>query len=207
MGTFIHKSAVIADNCIIGKDVYIGPNCTLGFPGYQIKEKKTVSRPLEIGDKTIIYGNTVICQGTRIGRECRFDYHSFVGEDTIIENKCIIEYGARIYDRVTIYDECFVSGFVSNDCMIEKNSVVHGDLIHKFKNVILGEREPSPIVKANSFIGRNAVIVGNIIIAEGTYVGAGSVVTKSTKSNKLYLGVPARMIGPAPKAFLKKKAT
>lgn len=204
MTTSVHESSVIADNVVLGENVYIGPNCTLGFLGYQIKEKteKNDFKPLEIGDGTIIHGNTVICQGTRIGKECRLDYHSYIGEDTIIGNKCVIEYGARIYDRVLIQDKCFISGFVSNDCIIEENSIVHGDLIHKFKNVVPGKSELSPIVKANAFIGRKAIIIGPIVIEKGTYIGAGAVVTKSTEPNKLYLGVPARAVDIAHKPFI-----
>ncbi len=204
MTIHVHESAVIADNVVLGKNVYIGPNCTLGFLGYQIKEKskKNKFKPLEIGDGTIVHGNTVICQGTLIGKECRLDYHSYIGEDTIIGNTCIIEYGARIYDRVLIQDKCFISGFISNDCIIEENSIVHGDLVHKSKNVVPGKSEPSPIVKADAFIGRKAIIIGPIVIEKGTYVGAGAVVTKSTEPNKLYLGVPARVIDIAHKPFI-----
>ncbi len=201
--SIIHGNTVIANNVLIGKNVYVGPNCTLGFSGYQIKKNNKNVKPLMIGDKSIIYGNTVICKGTQIGKECRLDYLSFIGEETTIGKNCVVEYGARIYDRVIIQDRCFISGFVSNDCLIEKNTIVQGDLIHKFKDIVPFKPELSPIVKANSFIGRKALVIGPIVIEKGSYIGSGAIVTKSTKINKLYLGVPAREVGLAPRIHIK----
>jgi acetyltransferase-like isoleucine patch superfamily enzyme len=52
--------------------------------------------------------------------------------------------------------------------------------------------EPPTIVEDNVTIGANSTILPNIVIKEGTRVGAGSVVTKSTESNSLIFGNPAK---------------
>lgn len=45
------------------------------------------------------------------------------------------------------------------------------------------------------WIGANAVIMPGITLAEGTIVGAGAVVTKSTQPYTIVAGVPAKQIG------------
>ena len=63
------------------------------------------------------------------------DDHSYVGESTIVGDYCVVEYAARIYDGVLIKDGSTISGFVCNNCSIGENSIIQGDLIHKFKSV------------------------------------------------------------------------
>lgn len=45
------------------------------------------------------------------------------------------------------------------------------------------------------WIGSNAVITADVRIADGTVVGAGAVVTRSTEPYSIVAGVPARKIG------------
>jgi UDP-2-acetamido-3-amino-2,3-dideoxy-glucuronate N-acetyltransferase len=209
MQSFVHPTAQLASNVKIGKNVFIGAFCILGFPSYQERKKNTFEQlkgeqtePLEIGDNVKIFGHTVIGQNSKISNNCRIDFHSYIGEDTSIGEDCTIEYSARIYDNVSIGNNCVISGFISNDCIVKPYSIVQGDLIHKFKEVHKGEPEMSPIVESFTFIGRKAMIIGNIIIGEGSYIGAGAIVTKSTTPNRLYLGSPATDRGQAPKIYI-----
>jgi galactoside O-acetyltransferase len=51
------------------------------------------------------------------------------------------------------------------------------------------------IIEDDVWIGSNAVITSGVVLAKGTVVGAGAVVTKSTESYSIVGGVPARKIG------------
>ena len=51
------------------------------------------------------------------------------------------------------------------------------------------------VVEDDVWIGSNAVITSGVTISRGTVVGAGAVVTKSTKPYDIVGGVPARVIG------------
>ncbi len=199
----IQSGVILSKHVELDENVYIGPNCIIGFHGYQHHNRKltALGRKTFIGSNTVILGNSVICQGTKIGQNCRLDYHSFVGERTIIGNFCVIELGCRIYDEVRIADYSTISGFVCNSCSIGKNSIVQGDLIHRFTNVKIQEKEKSPNIGIDCFIGRKALIIGPISIADGTYIAAGSIVTKDTRPNKFYIGAPAKENGIAPKAY------
>jgi tetrahydrodipicolinate N-succinyltransferase len=50
------------------------------------------------------------------------------------------------------------------------------------------------IIRDNSFIGVNAIIMPGVVIGPSSVVGAGSVVTKDVPPNTVYAGNPARFI-------------
>ncbi|MDP2684179.1 MAG: DapH/DapD/GlmU-related protein [bacterium] len=60
------------------------------------------------------------------------------------------------------------------------------------------KREPI-IIENFANIGANSVIMPGITIAEGSVIGAGSVVTKNTEPWTIYVGVPAKPIKKRPK--------
>ena len=51
------------------------------------------------------------------------------------------------------------------------------------------------IIEDDVWIGSNAVITPGVILAKGTVVGAGAVVTKSTDAYNIVGGIPARKVG------------
>jgi acetyltransferase-like isoleucine patch superfamily enzyme len=202
MSCIIHNSAVIGKNVSLGKNVIIGPNCTIGFPGYQ-NNSQNFEELTVIGDNTIISGNSVICRGTYIGENCRFDYHSHVGENCHIENNCVIEYSARIYNNIIIGKNNSLSGFICNDCVIGNGNILQGILIHKFKDINIKDSvEKPPLVGNGCFIGKNAMVIGNIKIKDGCFIAAGAILACETIEGKLYKGIPAKESGDAPKAYI-----
>ena len=50
------------------------------------------------------------------------------------------------------------------------------------------------IIRDNSFIGVNAIIMPGVVIGPSSVVGAGAVVTKDVPPNTVYAGNPARFI-------------
>lgn len=56
-----------------------------------------------------------------------------------------------------------------------------------------GDRHPK--VRRNSLIGVGAIILGNIEIGEGAWVGGGSVVLQSVTPHTTVVGIPARPVG------------
>jgi acetyltransferase-like isoleucine patch superfamily enzyme len=77
-------------------------------------------------------------------------------------------------------------------------SFVGGD--HQFDRINVpmnvSGRAPQRGIKlgSNIWIGHGAIILDGVTIEDGVVVGAGSVVTKSLKSNGIYAGSPAKLI-------------
>ena len=200
----IHNSSVIAKSVQLGENVYIGPNCIIGYPDRKsnslIQPASEYSKVI-IGDNCKIFGNSVICEGAELGNGCTLDYFSYIGSYSSLGNFVNVKYGGRIYSRVRIGNYNSISGFVANDCIVGEYSIIQGSLIHAFKDVNFGTPEPAPIIDDYVFIGMNATVIGGIKIAKGCYIGSSSVVLNDTNEGKLYVGNPAIEKGNAPKPY------
>jgi len=103
----------------------------------------------------------------------------------------VVEYGARIYTRVSIGSKTAISGFVCNDSVIGRNCVIQGALVHARTKPGI---EAAPLIEDDCLVGAGAIIVGGVLIRRGSFIAAGAVVTHDTDEDFLYAGVPARRI-------------
>src|SRR3989339_47568 len=98
--------------------------------------------------------------------------------------------GAKIGKKVFIDHGCGV--------VIGETAVI-GDNVTIYQGVTLGgtgkeKGKRHPTIGNNVVIGASAIILGNIVIADNSRVGAGAVVTKSVPQNSTIVGNPARVI-------------
>lgn len=191
----IHKTAVIEEGAIIGKDVSIGAHCYIGSQ-------------VIIGDYTTILPNSSIYSKVRVGSRCYikpgvviggpgfgFEYDEdnipihfphtgeviignnvHIGANTSIDrgtiDATIIEDNVKIDDLVHIAHNCFVG----NNTLITGGSMLGG-------GVTIGR---------NSWISPNSTILQQIKIGENSKVGIGSVVLRNVKDNTIVFGIPAK---------------
>lgn len=179
MANFIHPTAIIGDNVILGDNNYIGPFCIIGDPAehkkYWLKEviegitfnnydyrslKKTTSTIIKkgkvrIGDNNTITGLVTIDAGTE--------------EDTIIENNCFIMKHSHI----------------GHDCWIMDNVTISC-------GAKIGGHS---IIKEDCNIGLNAVLHQFTTIERGCMIGASAFIKGATEEYSKYVGVPAKRIG------------
>ena len=83
--------------------------------------------------------------------------------------------------------------------MVIGETAVIGDDVTIYQGVTLGgtgkeKGKRHPTIGNNVVIGASAIILGNIVIADNSRVGAGAVVTKSVPQNSTIVGNPARVI-------------
>lgn len=64
--------------------------------------------------------------------------------------------------------------------------------------VYQGHKKERTVIGNHAWIGANAVVLPGVHVADGTIVGAGSVVTKSTEPYTIVAGVPAEKVGDRP---------
>lgn len=57
-----------------------------------------------------------------------------------------------------------------------------------------GDTGDGPVLGDGCYIGAGAQVLGDIVLAEGTKVGANAVLTRSTEPGGTYVGVPARLL-------------
>lgn len=199
----IHSTCITYGEIAIGEDTYIGPYCLLGVPSSICEELPKINheRSVSIGAHSRLESHVIVAKGSFLEQRVWCDHNTYIGADTVIGEETQVLYGAKIYDRVNIGKKVWVGGFICNDATILDKAIVFGSLVHKFVDAKQDQAESSPIVETGAFIGMGALVIGGITIGEKAYIGAGAVVTQSVKPGRLYVGVPARNVGPAPNPF------
>lgn len=149
-----------------GQRVYIGKHCSLKGKHHITLEDSVTVRPY-----TQIWsgGGTVrIGKGSEIGERCRIS----------IANS--LEIGEKVLLSPNVY---------ITDCDHEYRNVdipiIDQGIVQKGQKVSIGD---------GSYIGINAVIVGNIKIGKHCAIGANSVVTKDVPDYCVAVGSPAKVI-------------
>jgi acetyltransferase-like isoleucine patch superfamily enzyme len=129
---------------------------------------------------------------------CRTGNNVYIGTNVTIKNWSGLEVG----NDVSIHDNCYIDAF--GGCLIGNDvSIAHGCSIITSNH---GWLDPSKPIKYNDvkkagvaldddvWIGCGARILPGVRIAKRCVIGAGSVVTRSTRANAVFGGVPAKMI-------------
>jgi len=122
----IHPSAVINYDCVeIGKNVRIGPNCTIGFEGFGFEENEEGSYErfphigkVILGDYVEVGGNTCIDRGaledTMIGEGTKIDNLVHIAHNVKIGKNCLIVALTCIGGGVEIGDGAYLGIGCSN---------------------------------------------------------------------------------------------
>lgn len=142
---------------------------------------------IEIGDNSRIDDFCVVSGKIKIGRNVHITPMCLVagGEKGIIfEDLTTIAYGVQIFTQSDDY-----SGKTMTNSTIPK----------EYKNEFMKE----VILEKYSIVGAGSIIVSGATLAEGTSMGAKSLVLKSTEAWGIYLGNPAKRIKDRKKDLLK----
>jgi UDP-2-acetamido-3-amino-2,3-dideoxy-glucuronate N-acetyltransferase len=133
----------------------------------------------KIGNNTRIWQYSVVLANAVIGENCNLNFNTFVENDVIIGDNVTLKSGVYLWDGITIEDNVFIgpnATFVNNP---------------KPRSQQYPEKHIGCLIKEGASIGANATILGGVTIGRYSMVGAGSVLTKSTRDFELWYGNPA----------------
>lgn len=153
-----------------------------------ISDKVSIYNPdlIEIGDNSRIDDFSVISGKVTIGRNVFMGVFCNVagGEKGIVfEDFSTMAYGCHVFSQSDDYSgETLTNSTVPDKYKCEIK-----------KEVIIGK---------HSIIGTKSIVFPGVILAEGTSVGANSLVIKSTEEWSIYFGSPAKRIKPRKKTLL-----
>jgi UDP-N-acetylglucosamine acyltransferase len=172
-GNYIHPTAIISPNAIIGSNNHFGPYCVV-YSDVEIGDSNMFTSHVSVGSPAEHKSATKLNEGVVIGAHNTFREFITVNQGTkdptVIQDDCYlmrnvhIGHDAHIYSKVTLACNSIVGGHV---------------VIHPFANIGLG-----------------AILHQNIIIAPGAMIGMGAIVTKNIMIEewKTYAGNPAKFI-------------
>lgn len=170
-------------NLIIGKDCLIEESFNIHSNNFQ-KGNTNVT----IGDDCHLMGTIELYN---LNAQVKIGNRVFIGPNTklfcresiTIEDDTMISWGCTLID----------TNAHSLKAIERKNDVVNWKKGHEYKDWNVVSSKPI-IVRSKSWIGFNTIITKGVTIEEGTVIGSGSVVTKSTKKFTVVGGNPAAFI-------------
>lgn len=117
---------------------------------------------------------------------------------SIISKYARISKYAKIGEHSTIYPGVVINADVTigNNALINSNaSIAHEARIGNHVNINPGVSIAGKVIIDDfCFVGIGASIRENLHIAKNTTIGGGAMVTKDTRPNKTYAGVPAKIL-------------
>lgn len=181
----IGQNIYVGHHCYINKDVIIGNNVTF-------------MHNVAIVCPTIIKDNTIIHSGVIIGTDGFGYYQDEEGWNHKVMHYGGVQIGADVeigantcIDRGTIDDTVIGDNTkIDDSCIIGHNSQIGRNVMIVGKTAIGG----STIVRDNAYVAPSSVIMNQLEVGEGAYVGMGSIVLKDIKKDQKVFGNPARII-------------
>lgn len=167
--------------------------------GYLSREELGALRFAELGD------NVMISRDARLYRPERMR----IGSNVRIDDFCIVSGSVTFGSYIQISVYCYVFGDVAGITFGDFSALAHGVKVFTASDDYSGRSLTNPTVpddfkpgkvSAPVSIGRHAIIgAGSVIlpgadVAEGTAVGALSLVAEPTEPWRIYVGCPARPI-------------
>jgi UDP-2-acetamido-3-amino-2,3-dideoxy-glucuronate N-acetyltransferase len=152
--------------------------------------------PVEIGDNTIIREGVVLSTGCRIGNEvlvghnCVLRRRVQIGDQSVLSHLVSIQHDVVIGCRVRVSSLTHLTGgtIIEDDVQIGAGIATVDDNAMEWPrpSVLLG-----PTFRQGCRIGSGSTILGGVEIGRNTFIGAGSVVTRSMPENVVAFGNPA----------------
>ena len=167
----IHPTAKVAESVHItgNGQVRIGKHCTLER-NVLIDSGSAVNAVVEIGDRSKLKYGTVVRTyngSIRIGKRVS------VGEYCVLAGHG----GLTIEDAVIVAGHCY---FSAADHIFDSNIPI------RFQ----GESVTGITIEFGAWIGAHCTVLDAVSVGKNTVVGAGSVVTKTLRNDKICFGVP-----------------
>lgn len=198
--SFIHPTAIVDVNCIMGENVQIGAYSIIGA--------------CEIGEGTIIGEHVKIFDCVKIGKNCEIRELTSIGgkglgyykgKDGILEHiphlgQVIVEDNVHIYPFVNIDQGTLGTTRIGKGSAIDHH-------VHIGHNASVGENSilvcgtvmaGGSKVLNDCFIGGNTQIRQKCIVGNRVITGMGSVVVKDIPDNEVWAGNPAVFLKKTP---------
>lgn len=143
-----------------------------------------------------------------------------IGDHSRIDDFCVISGRVTIGRNVHVAVFCNVAGGEKGVTLEDFSGLAYGCHVLSQSDDYSGETLTNPtvpdeykhetkapvIIGRHSIVGTGSVILPGVVLAEGTSVGALSMVTKSTEAWSMYFGAPAKRIRARKQDLLKLEA-
>lgn len=189
----IGPNTIIYDNVEIGDNTIIGAFCEMGVANYLSK-----GAPLIIGKNSNIRSHSIFYEGST------FEEGLMTGHRVTVRELVKAGKNLQIGTLSDLQGHCEIGDYVRfhSNVHIGQHSKI-GNFVWIFPYVVL-TNDPHPpsntmlgvTVEDYALIATMSVILPGAVIAEGCLIGAHSSVKGKTEKHSIYVGSPAKSVGP-----------
>lgn len=149
-----------------------------------IHSSAVVDAGAQLGDFTSVWHFSHVESNAIVGENCNLGQNVYVGNNAIVGNACRLGNSVSIFSHVELADFVFCAPFMVFTHI-------------SFPRAAVNRRKSfrKTIVKTGASLGANSTVVPGVTIGMGTFLAAGSTLTKDSNDWALMLGSPARQIG------------
>ncbi|MDH4028329.1 MAG: acetyltransferase [Nitrospirota bacterium] len=179
---------------VLGKDCIIQESVILGLKYTDDCKETLIGNNAVIRAFTVIYADSTIGDDFRTGHFVTIRENTKIGNNVVVGSGVVIDGNMNIGDRVKIETNAYIPAHtrIGNDVFIGPNVVMAND---KYPQKMRGTYKPAgPLIEDNVSIGANSTILPEIIIGTGSFVAAGTVVTKNIPPRSLVKGNPGAIL-------------
>lgn len=168
--------------------IKVGKDCDLSGANFILVDKTPGTTYIEIGDTCCIRGTLMLY---RPGSRIFLGNNIYIGPGTLFE--CVEE--IRLGNDILVSMNCNVidtnsHSLHSRERMDDTIDWQRG-LAHKNWEVVKSKKV---IIEDKCWLGLRSIVMKGVTLSEGTVVGAGSVITKSTEPFSIMAGNPAVLV-------------
>jgi UDP-3-O-[3-hydroxymyristoyl] glucosamine N-acyltransferase len=215
-----HASAVVHDDAVIGKGVFLGPYCVIGAgavvgEGTMIGSHTVVENGAKIGARTVLHPHVFVGAACQIGDDCEVHPHTSIGSDGFGyavdpdgRPRKIAHLGNVIIgDAVEIGSNCAIDRAKLTSTYIRSGTKLD-NICHIAHNCDLGENgfyTAGFMMGGSTKIGRqfvtggNSVVTAHVTLADNVVLSGRSSVTNDVPVPGHYAGYPLQPIRDAMK--------
>lgn len=177
------------ESYVAGADANIDDQATVGY------QHADDAAPPVLGDQARVRSGTIIYTDVQIGDDFVTGHRALIREDTTIGDSVIVGTDTVIDGATSIGSHVSLQTGV----YIPRNTTIGDNVFIGPKAVLTNDPYPvrrdvdlvGPVIEDSVSIGANATLLPDVTIGEGTFVAAGSVVTRDVPPDTLAVGTPA----------------
>lgn len=173
-----------------------------GLDSAVFSERKAMNRPFQVDGDAFVHPTSVVDNGAVIGKFTKIWYFSHIatgavigensslGQNTYVERNAIVGNACRIGNSVSIFshvelqDFVFCAPYMVFTHISFPRAAVNRHAVFK-----------KTLIKTGTTLGANSTVVPDITCGTGTFLAAGSTLTKTSKDWSMMVGTPARQVG------------
>lgn len=138
----------------------------------------------KVGLYTSVWHFSHVESGAVIGENCNLGQNVYIGNNAIVGNGCRLGNSVSVFSHVVLEDFVFCAPFmVFTHIAFPRAAISRRDCFE------------TTLVRTGATLGANSTVIPGITIGSGTFLAAGSTLTKSSRDWALMIGTPARQVG------------